>query len=510
MAVVYRVRHVELGTLHALKVLNLRSPSLAERTLQEGRIQATIRHENLVSVTDALRIDGVRRWSSSTWTARTSTRSCRGTHRTSPRWMRSPTGSCAAWPRARPRARAPRSQAANVLLATTGDRVVPKVSDFGLAKVFDEALRRGDTATRSGGHGTPSWMAPEQIRDAKRVDVRADVFSLGAILYALLTGTPAFTGTDPVSLHEQMATRACVPCASGRRACPRAWSAPCTRPWSPIPGIGRRARRRCSPRGAARTGVAPTRRSPGEQVWEPGQVSRVRALGPPSARPSPPVEGSRRRSPRPRRPPRRSGRRPPRGGPRRRDRARTALRWVPFAAVSAAAAFLAGLALVAGPGGGRRGSPPMASPDRRRAWRTHQRRGTSPAEDAPATGEGEPGQPTEPPLQTTRRPRSPSSSRVARLPPLPRRTARSTLRRRPPPLRRARRLQRRRRRRARRRAGVARVPGRRASPGRRGRGRAICALGAVRRGRSDPGDGPRPRPGDRRTVTCEAALRSCR
>jgi hypothetical protein len=82
----------------------------------------------------------------------------------------------------------------NVLLARFGDRLVPKISDFGLAKALDVDL---PGATRTGTSlGTPPYMAPEQIRDAASADARADVFSTGAILHELLTGRRAFEGAD--------------------------------------------------------------------------------------------------------------------------------------------------------------------------------------------------------------------------------------------------------------------------------------------------------------------------
>ena len=47
-------------------------------------------------------------------------------------------------------------------------------------------------------------MAPEQIRDARKVDERADVFSLGGVLYELLTGRRAFPGDDLLDLYDRI------------------------------------------------------------------------------------------------------------------------------------------------------------------------------------------------------------------------------------------------------------------------------------------------------------------
>lgn len=81
-----------------------------------------------------------------------------------------------------------------------------KVTDFGLAKVFDETnLGPGTdrpvlndsslTLSRTGtGAGTPPFMAPEQFRDAKHVDVRADIYSFGVMLYVMVAGKLPFPG----------------------------------------------------------------------------------------------------------------------------------------------------------------------------------------------------------------------------------------------------------------------------------------------------------------------------
>lgn len=74
---------------------------------------------------------------------------------------------------------------ANILLENCVERV--KLTDFGLARAADDA-----SLTQSGVvAGTPQYMAPEQAR-GEPVDARADLFSLGSVLYALCTGRPPF------------------------------------------------------------------------------------------------------------------------------------------------------------------------------------------------------------------------------------------------------------------------------------------------------------------------------
>jgi serine/threonine-protein kinase len=78
----------------------------------------------------------------------------------------------------------------NLFLEEEEGVLVVKVSDFGLAKVQDAGI---DSLTTSGALlGTPHYMAPEQAENAKRVDARADVYSLGMVLYHALTGAVAF------------------------------------------------------------------------------------------------------------------------------------------------------------------------------------------------------------------------------------------------------------------------------------------------------------------------------
>lgn len=84
--------------------------------------------------------------------------------------------------------------------------VVPQIADFGLAKFADEEdPRRRVGLTTTGDHlGTPSYMAPEQVRGDQQIDGRADVYGLGAILYRLLTARAPFEGKSNHETLEQV------------------------------------------------------------------------------------------------------------------------------------------------------------------------------------------------------------------------------------------------------------------------------------------------------------------
>ncbi|MGO9915366.1 MAG: protein kinase domain-containing protein, partial [Isosphaeraceae bacterium] len=89
----------------------------------------------------------------------------------------------------------------NLMLACSGNREVIKILDFGLAKISREHRVDG-SLTRDGQMlGTPEFVAPEQIRDARHADIRSDIYSLGCTLYYLLSGGPPFRAENVWDLY---------------------------------------------------------------------------------------------------------------------------------------------------------------------------------------------------------------------------------------------------------------------------------------------------------------------
>lgn len=204
MATVHVVRHTGLDSLHALKILHIPSPEIRERLLLEGRLQARLRHPNIVSVTDTITIDGapglvmelVDGPALDEWL---------GENRPSLDEAESIfLGVLAAVDHAHRHGVVHRDlKPANVLLSPMPGGFLPKVADFGIAKVVEEVLaaRAGRVRTRTGvAMGTPAYMAPEQIEGAGAVGPAADVFALGCILYDLVVGRPAFDGPHLIAI----------------------------------------------------------------------------------------------------------------------------------------------------------------------------------------------------------------------------------------------------------------------------------------------------------------------
>ena len=202
MATVYKVRHLKLQSAHALKVLTVGGAVIGERLLQEGRVQSALRHANIVSVTDVVEVDGRPALIMEFIDGPTLLQLMEGGRLDLDKVDALVQGILRGVAAAHDQGLVHRDlKPANILLATQDGRLVPKVADFGIARLT--TAEGSPIQTRTGvAMGTPAYMAPEQIRDASRVDRRADIFALGCILYELTTGVRAFQGTDTYEVFE--------------------------------------------------------------------------------------------------------------------------------------------------------------------------------------------------------------------------------------------------------------------------------------------------------------------
>jgi hypothetical protein len=212
MAKVYRARHAVLDTLHALKVLDAEFRTNAEarrRFLDEAKIQAKhLQHPNIVKVTNivatadaaALVMELVEGGSLEAFIERRKT-PC-GTDD----FLALAVPILDAIGHAHDAGIIHRDiKPANVLLRKTDGRLVPAITDFGIAKVTDTS---GPIAKKHTHHearmGTLGYISPEQIRKAKDVTTRSDIFSLGAMFYELATGRVPFDGDSDFDIMEKI------------------------------------------------------------------------------------------------------------------------------------------------------------------------------------------------------------------------------------------------------------------------------------------------------------------
>ena len=198
MADVYLAEQQSLGRQVAVKVLRretLASPGAVDRFAREARAAAALVHGNIVQIHEVACIDGI--------------------HFLATEYVAGP--SLKAWLLARGpldaiQALSVLSQVGSALAKSAQQGIVHrdikpenllvtpagevKVADFGLARVLEDDLeltQQGMTL------GTPLYMSPEQAA-GRPVDVRSDLYSLGATLYHLLTGQPPFTGTTSLAV----------------------------------------------------------------------------------------------------------------------------------------------------------------------------------------------------------------------------------------------------------------------------------------------------------------------
>lgn len=203
MGVVYKARHRDLNRLVAIKMILASEWASAEeisRFQAEARAAARLRHRNIIGIYDVGEQLG-RHYFAMDYVEGQSLSSVIAHKPLEPeqaaRWMVSIAN---AVDHLHSQGLIHRDlKPSNVLIDAEGE---PMVTDFGLAKFFDS----DGAATRTGAIlGTPSYMSPEQASGRNSlVGVRSDVYSLGAMLYEMLSGRPPFRENNPLDTLVQV------------------------------------------------------------------------------------------------------------------------------------------------------------------------------------------------------------------------------------------------------------------------------------------------------------------
>src|SRR5258706_10137379 len=206
MGIIYRVRHVTLDRVVALKMLlsgeHAGAVELARFT-REAQAIAALQHPNIVQIHDVGQVDGRAYFTMELVGGGSLSHKLGGTPQPA-QYGASVTHSLARAIHAAHFAGIVHRdlKPANILLASDG---TPKISDFGLARHFEG---QSDVTLDMAKIGTPSYMAPEQvIGKPGTVGPSADIYALGATLYELLTGRPPFRGETSTETERQLLTR---------------------------------------------------------------------------------------------------------------------------------------------------------------------------------------------------------------------------------------------------------------------------------------------------------------
>jgi serine/threonine-protein kinase len=211
MGSVFEARHQVLGTPVALKFLHAelaRRPGLAARFLQEARVSASIQSPHVARVTDVDQTADGAPYLVMELLLGESLQALLDRGRKLPQGQAIDFGVqiAAGLEAAHAIGVVHRDlKPDNVFITPSTAGPVLKLLDFGIAKLKTGEYQKG--LTRPGAvMGTPEYMAPEQLYAADQVDARADVYSLGAMLYEMLSGERPAYGQDAAGIIAQVAT----------------------------------------------------------------------------------------------------------------------------------------------------------------------------------------------------------------------------------------------------------------------------------------------------------------
>ncbi len=217
MATVYKAKQVSLDRMVAVKILPRKmseSTEFVDRFYKEGRAAARLAHNNIVQAIDVGSTpDGLHYFTmeyiegSTLYDIMQPPPVGQGRHFAEEEALDIGIQMADALAHAHRRGLIHRDvKPKNILL--TPQRVA-KLTDLGLARATDDKNAAESEAGKA--YGTPYYISPEQIRGDVDIDFRADIYSLGATMYHLVTGKPPFEGDTPTAVMHKHLKQVLVP-----------------------------------------------------------------------------------------------------------------------------------------------------------------------------------------------------------------------------------------------------------------------------------------------------------